>query len=209
VSFAERNKRWLLPTLAVAVAGVVWSNLPLRPAPEPEPPVPSADGAVLAGGAAPAAAAAPPGAGANGSAGEAGLKALEATPPEANATGPLLLAGRRALAGALRQEFAVLHPEQWRNLYQPPLPRTAQPPKPAAGPPPPLDFIIQTDTRREAWMNGHGFQQGAALGDGYVLKRITADGVVLAGPAGDVAVPLRARAQAPEAGSAQRRGGRP
>jgi hypothetical protein len=206
VSFAERNKRWLLPTLAVAVAGVVWSNLPDQPAPALERQLPEAGEAVLADPAEPEAFAAKP---APGAAVEAELKALEAPPPAANATGPLLQAGRRALGGALRQDQAVLHPAQWQDLYQPPLPRTRQPAPPAAGPPPPLDFIIQTDTRKEAWMNGHGFQQGAAVGDGYVLKRISADGVVLAGPSGDVAVSLRSRAPAPEAGPAARRGGRP
>jgi hypothetical protein len=204
VSFAERNKRWLLPTLAVAVAGVVWSNLPDPPAPAREPQAPAAAEGAPADDTEPEAFAAKP---ASGAGAEAELKALEAPPAEANETAPLLLEGRRALSGALRQQQAVLHPEQWRDLYQPPLPRNAQSPKVAAGPPPPLDFIIQTDTRREAWMNGHGFQQGAALGDGYVVKRITADGIVLAGPAGDVAVPLRA--QAPGAGPAPRRGGRP
>jgi hypothetical protein len=180
VSFIDRNKRWLLPVLGLAVVGVIWLNLPgaserVEPAavnPAPEAVLPTQTPA-------PAEAV------------TSDLKALEAPPPLANDPQPLLLAGRRALTGDLRRAPVppALHPDLWRGLGQDPPPvvvAVARMAAPVAGPPPTLDFVIETATRREAWVKGRPYRQGATTDGGYTFKRIGTEGVVVAGPAGDV-----------------------
>ncbi|MDR3672449.1 MAG: hypothetical protein P4L36_16490, partial [Holophaga sp.] len=81
MSFVEQNKRWLVPVLGAAVAGVVWMNLPGRPAP-PRPKAEPEDRAVPAGRDAPDAGFA------------ADRQALEAPPPSANVATALLQTGR-------------------------------------------------------------------------------------------------------------------
>jgi hypothetical protein len=47
-------------------------------------------------------------------------------------------------------------------------------------------------------MGGVGYRQGAVVRDGYVLTRISADGVVLSGPSGPLAILLKSSALPPE-----------
>jgi len=173
VSFAERNKRWLLPCLGLLFAGVLWMNLPALAPEAVKAPVVNLDSTK-----APIV--------------ERPDQAPEAPSPEDNDTLPLLLAGRLPLNEATRRppRAPELHPDQWVRLCQAPRALGAGVAKVWA-PPPVLDFLLETPSRREAWMNGKPYRQGDTLEGGYVLKRIGPGGVVLSGPAGDLAVPLR------------------
>lgn len=185
MSFAERNKRWLLPFLGVTLAGVAWMSLMGRPAPVP-PSVPAMP---------PAAPPEDPKA-AEDPALEYGadLVALQAPPPAANDPRPLLQAGRMPLAEADRAPAnpAVLHPEHWKAFYDPPPPKPPPRQVQAAGPLPRPDFILESEGRREAWIGGRLQEAGADLGGGYTLKEVARAAIVVSGPAGDVDVPLRA-----------------
>jgi hypothetical protein len=179
---AEQNKRWLLPVLGVALAGVVWMNLPDRSAPaRPEPREPAAPAGQE-----------PPETAAGGFG--ADLRALAAPPPSANRPDALLQAGRQPLGPGLRRPPLPprLHPGQWPELDEP---APAAPAAPvAAGPLPTVEFTIATGTRREAWVKGRGYSPGAVLEGGYTLRRITdTGGVVLSGPRGEVELPLPAK----------------
>ena len=203
MSFTERNKFWLLPLLGLVLAWVAWLNLPGA---EPAKSGPRHGGAP-GGPAGPAGREEPSFAGLDAedevrspdpggeseAPGEGGPKALEPPPPEANETASLLLEGRRALGSGLREPApAALHPDQWRGLYRPGALQAAVP-GPAPRTPfqaPVLDFLIETPTRREAWINGTGYRTGEVLGDGHTLKRIKAASVVLAAPGGEVEVAL-------------------
>jgi hypothetical protein len=201
MSFAEKNKRWLLPVIGVGVAGVIWMNLSDRPAPPAGAPAsaplaapretdtdPAPVRAVRPLGVAPAEP-------------DPELKALEAPPAAVYDPAPLILAGRKALTPDQRGPARPprLHSGQWAALC--PLPGV-QPGSPAAQVKPqalpPLDFIFASGSGREAWMGGVGYRPGAVVRDGYVLSRITRTGVVLSGPSGPVAIPLKASAAPPE-----------
>ena len=176
MSFAERNKRWLLPLLGLASAGVLWMNLSGTEAPAKDR-APSVEAPESAAGTDPP----PPPT-------QAGGHDLAAPPPQANDTAPFLLAGHLALSAALRgsPEPPGLHPDQWKNLPNPP---PAPPPQvgislPALKTPPPLEFIIETGSGRQAWLGGRGYRQGDTLEGGFVLKRVTPGGIVLSSPAG-------------------------
>jgi hypothetical protein len=170
----------------VGVAGVFWLNLPASSAPASLEPAP----AVLAPEPfepPPAPQPIPP---------EGAFKYLETPPPEGNEPAGFLLEGRRVLAAELRGPARppALHPDQWQRLPAVPGPpptglRVAVAPPQA---PPPLDFLIETSAGREAWIKGVGYRPGATLEGGYRLNRITATGVVLGGPSGEVERPLRA-----------------
>lgn len=190
MSFAERHKRWLLPTLGAALAGVVWLNLPARDpdlAREAQPP---ASAPVTS-----APVSRPAGPGADGDEQEDPVpgKVPDLAPPAGvdNDNLPLLLAGRQpitALRAAPRPP--VLHPERWKDLCQPP----AAPAQPSsARPPRALDFILVAGPRREAWLDGRAYREGDTLEGGYVLRRITPMGVLLSGPAGEATLPLNYR----------------
>lgn len=201
MSFAERHKRWLLPLLGLALAGVVWLNLragaaDALPASEAAPPAgepeerqetPSPE----------------PG---RPDPGEADLRALEAPSAEDNDVLPLLLAGRQPLTGDLRAgtRRPELHPGLWAGLAQPP----AQPaPAPEAAPAPAalpraIDFLLESGDRQEAWVGGRGYRPGDVLPGGYVLRRLTPGGAVLAGPGGERLLPLNSNPSAPAPGPA-------
>jgi len=196
MSFAERHKRWLLPLLGAGVAAVVWMNFtpkavalqprpgpleapPIRQAPAPPPdPIGTLD----------------PGPSAEGN---ADLQALGPPPPASVDPGPLLLAGRQAVPEAYRRPTPPprLHPDQWQNLLAFPgaVPAPEVAARVLADPPPAPDFIFMMGSRREAWMEGRGYREGAKLRGGYLLQRIAADGIVVSGPAGSVTLPLKSR----------------
>lgn len=185
MSFLERNRRWLLPTLGAAAAGVLWAWSPWRPPERPAPEPARTDPPRI-----------PPV--------ESDLTALATLPAWANDTAPLLLAGRHALTEELRNPPPPPVPR--------PLPRPAPTlPKAramAAGavPPPPLDFILETAAGREAWVKGRGYRPGEVLEGGYILRHINPASMVVSGPLGDAERPLKA---APGRKAARRNGERP
>ena len=187
MAFADRNKRWLLPAVGVILAGVVWLNLPARSVLATLPPSSAHQVPVLVEG--------PPGVPAAdpGRPDRAGLRALASPPPRDNDVLPLLQAGRQALAPELLRDPAapVLHRDLWPGLFRPVLPRPSGPGAPPV-PPPVLDFLFENGLRQEAWVDGKAYRQGERLPGGFLLKRITATGVVLAGPLGDVVLALAA-----------------
>jgi hypothetical protein len=192
MSFVEKNKRWLLPVIGAGVAGVVWMNLPDRSAQTPLPaPLPGVENAP----AAPVLEERYPAGAGRGT--DPQLKALDAPPPAVYEPAPLLLAGRQALAAELRSPARppLLHPDQWRALCALPEPVSATS---DAQPLPPLNFIISSRAGNEAWMGGIGYRRGAVVRDGFVLSSINADGVLLSGPSGMVAIPLKSSAPPPE-----------
>ena len=201
MSFVETNKRWLVPVLGVALAGVAWMNRPgAAPAARGPMEAPGADLALPDETSRPA----PP-------EGKPDLSALEALPGTIVDPAPLLLEGRRTLTAELRNPVPPpsLHPDQWARLYQAPLEIPMAQARPqATAPPPTLDFVSETATKREAWMNGRGFRQGDDLGGGYLLKRFTGNGVVLAGPGGELELPLKSAPGHPRSGRGKD-GGRP
>jgi len=199
MSFVERNKRWLLPAIGVGVAGVVWMNLPNRSAPAPGTPAsaPAPEPRASAMAVEPPERPDRPGEAVDS---DPVIQALEAPPAAAYDPAPLILAGRKALSPDLRSPARPphLHPEQWQGLSALANPKPAIPDgQPAAQPLPPLDFLISSRGVREAWMGGAGYRPGSVVRDGYTLKRITATGVVLSGPSGDLEVPLKASAMPP------------
>lgn len=212
MAFVEQNKRWLLPLLGLAVAGVLWLNLtgqpkPAVPATTPgaPPPQPSGtDGVAEEQGVAQAGPGPVP-------ANE--LKALEAPAPVANDSAPLLVAGRLAVAPELRQppRPPLLHPDQWRTLPQSVIPRPAAP-APARATvalalPPRPEFLFENAAGRMAWLKGRGYQPGDLLEGGYTLRRISATGIIVSGPDGDHELLLNsARATPPAAPGRPRRG---
>jgi len=187
VPFIERNKRWLLPLLGAGVAGVLWLNLAAGSDPATPAPVAGAAPEPEQAEARPAPGEAPP---------ASDFKYLETPPPEGNEPAPFLQEGRRVLGADLRGPARppALHPDQWSKLPAVPAPEPTGPRVAAAAPQPPpaVDFLIESGARREAWIKGVGYAAGATLEGGYRLKRITATGVVLAGPGGEVERPLRA-----------------
>lgn len=222
MAFVEQNKRWLLPLLGLAVAGVLWLNLtgqpwqaapattpgappPPQPAgsdgvaePEAQPPAPDAQGMAQAG---------------PGPVPGNELKALEAPAPVANDPAPLLVAGRLAVTAELRQppRPPLLHPDQWRTLPQPAMGRPAAPAPArttvALALPPRPEFLFENAAGRMAWLKGRGYQPGDALEGGYTLRRISATGIVVSGPDGDHELLLNsARATAPAAPGQPRKG---
>lgn len=141
MSFAETHKQWLLPTLGVACAGVLWLNwpasgsVPAAPALAAEPvdneePQEEPEAAL------------PPG---------TDLRALEAPPPEANATAQLLAAGRHALGEGFQSppHPPVLHPALWPTFPSARSPKALTP----AAPPSP-DFVIDRGEGPVAWSQG-------------------------------------------------------
>ncbi|BDU72207.1 hypothetical protein [Mesoterricola silvestris] len=173
MSFVERNRRWLLPALALPLAGVAWMNLPgtARPA---------------TGGASPAplAAQAPP--------------APASAYAEDNEVLPLLLAGRQSLSppDLVAPRAPRTHPVRWTGLNEARGPAPAPRPQ-AAAPVPRLDFLLETPTRLEAWMGGRACREGDALEGGFVLKKITGTGVLVTGPHGEVRIPLMKQGSPP------------
>jgi len=187
VSFAERNQRWLLPSLAVALAGVVWMNLPARS---------EGSGPAPASAAAPAAEA-PPGAA------QSGPVPVTAEDPAHldNDVLPLLLAGRQPLTPQQRAGTAapVLHPERWAGLGGAPAPVPGPVSAPRPGPlqpPGELEFLLLSGPRREAWVGGRAYRVGDTLEGGYRLQRINETGVVLSGPSGELRLPIGSGAAA-------------
>jgi hypothetical protein len=192
MSFAEQNKRWLLPVLGLALAGVVWINLSART------PASSGDAAGPAGNPPDEA---PPD---RPPATEAGdLRALQAPSVEDNDTVPLLLAGRQPLDEALRTgpRRPALHPEAWAGLAEAPAP-PAPPPAPGASPAPAtsprsLDFTLESGNRQEVWVGGRAYRPGDSLPGGYRLRGLAPGGAMVAGPGGDRLLPLNPPPAAP------------
>jgi hypothetical protein len=199
----DPRKRWLLPALVAALAGAAWLNLAIRSGTSTRRATASAPGP---GGR--VATASAPMAGEPAAAPETDglddLQALAAPPPSANDPAPLLRLGRRPLALAPDPKPVIaLHPEGWGRLYRPPGPPAPAPPG-VSGPLPVVDFLFRAGARQEAWVAGRGYAPGADLGGGYVLKRITPTGVVLASPRGEVTLPLASGARPDPTGTAGR-----
>lgn len=188
MTFVERNKRWLLPILAVAAAGVVWLNFPAQSV---EASTDASEKIPVLTTEAPAPAAPQPA-----PALDQDFKYLETPPPGANDPAPLMEEGRWILDDGRRSPARPpeLHPRLWSRL--PGLPAPPRSPGPARAPaaklPGALEFVIETGSGREVWIDGVGYRAGATLAGGYRIKRITGTGVVLTGPSGDVERPLRA-----------------
>jgi hypothetical protein len=213
VSFAERHKRWLLPLLGIALAGVVWLNLPARtPAAAPGPKVPAPASPESASGSAGAPSPDQTEAREPGPSGPAPEPpALGTASLEDNDTLPLLLAGRQPVIGTLRNgpRPPVLHPDQWAGLAQGPQPAAASASASAVDRPAPtpataprtLDFTLESATRQEVWVGGRGYRPGDTLPGGYRLRRLTPDGALLAGPDGERRMSLGAAPGPPPSAS--------
>jgi hypothetical protein len=206
VAFIEQNKRWLLPLLGVAAAGALWLNLG-GPSGEDAPRAPAAGSAGRAQEDQAQAATDDLGLGPGGQSPTPvdPLKALEAPAPGANDPAPLLAAGHQAVPVELRSppRSPELHPWKWAALHDPPVRR----PAPAAPPaalvlPPPPEFLFENAEGRAAWLKGQGYRPGAVLEGGYTLKRISATGMVVAGPDGEVELPLNSARPAQPPGAA-------
>lgn len=196
MSFIEANRRWLLPLLAGLVLLVPGRQIlrafraPARqaapaqaaPATAPTPASPTARDRPMR-------------------AGQTDGKPDLGMPPKAlNEVAGLLLAARQPLNREQRTLPAppALHPRCWRRLpdlarHQPAL---ASPAGTAPAPPEP-DFLIDVGNGGEAWVEGKGYRPGEALGNGYVLRRITSRGIVVSGPDGTVACPLKPAGDSP------------
>lgn len=144
MSFAETHKQWLLPTLGVACAGVLWLNWPASGS-APAAPAMAAEPVDSEEPQEEPEAALPPG---------TDLRALEAPPPEANATAPLLAAGRHAMGEGFQNPPSppLLHPARWSPGPAFPSPRPPRDPAPAAPPSP--DFVIDRGEGPVAWSQG-------------------------------------------------------
>jgi hypothetical protein len=191
LSLADRHRRWLLPSLGVAGAGVLWLNLRSAgpdgsPGPAPPKPAGTARAEVAPG--------PPPTAGTE-------AKVAELPPPGLREPAPFLLAGRQALAEHQYRPpgSPPLHPDRWRALAHPQgwLPGADLGASLPHEPPPPPDFLIDRGAGWEAWIQGFGYRSGAVLPGGYVLKRVGATGIVVSGPAGSLVIPLDAPAARP------------
>lgn len=195
MSFAERNKTWLLPVLAVGVVAVFWFNLhdsgPTPPpiaAAAPESTVSSPQGAPTPGEApaAPAPVAAAP-------------SPLPPLGPEAWADLRPLNSASVVLKPSLDLAAEATHPLSHAQLFPPSFPSTASQslaspamlvlPKSgnsaSAAEPPPLEFISRTPDGLRAWYDGVGFKAGQTiLGTAYRVVEIHPPAVVIEGPDG-------------------------
>lgn len=208
MSFVEKHKAWLLPVLALGVAGVVYMNvktLSKPPAPASRPSEAPNQGPAPAPAPAPAAAptAVPPRPA--GPEGElwADLRTLEAPWPALNQSEEVMRRSERPLEADASSAQPVFHPDRWARLPKPkvlvppPVIQGPAAPAPRLVPPPPVAFVGNTPSGPVAWIEGKPWQEGAVLPGGYRLKRILLDRVVLEGPAG---LEERALVQPPKEG---------
>lgn len=196
MSFAERNKIWLLPLLAAGVAAVLWYDL--RDTGTPATAVPSAppQAAVPDASAPPSSSAAQPTA-----APDAGAAVMPPLGPDAWAdlrpmnTVPAFL---NQLSGLTTQATRALP----RDLLDPPPPGAmgnqalatpdllSIPSVGGSGPasePPTLEFISRTPEGLHAWYGGVAFKAGQTiLGTTYRIREIRPPKVVLEGPSGRI-----------------------
>lgn len=188
MSFIEANRRWLLPLLAglvLLVPGRQLLRARLAPARQAGP----SQAAPTTAPASPAFRDRPM------PVGQTGGKPPLGMPAKAlNEVASLLLAARQPLNREQRSLPAPpsLHPQRWRRLpdlvrHQPALASAAG----TAAVPPEPDFLIDVGNGGEAWVAGKGYRLGEVLGNGYVLRRITSRGIVVSGPGGTVACPLK------------------
>lgn len=182
MSFAERHKAWLLPLLALGVAGVVYMNIQmLGPKTPPSPP----PGAPAAAAVAPSASAPLPEEG-QGKELWGDLKALEAPSPRLLDTVELMRLGESPQDWTSPSRGAVLHPDRWPRLS---LPRPAAK-SPLAGaaasadappePPPALPqviFVGRTPSGPVVWIEQRPYREGDRLPSGYRVARIALDRV--------------------------------
>jgi hypothetical protein len=199
VSFAERNKAWLLPVLAVGVAAVLWFDLRSAPA-APVQEAPSTAGETV-----PAAAPAPSMATAPATDGQppppSPAVALPALTPESWGDLRAMNTVPDFLNQSVELTAQATRPLSAEQLSPPA--RTAAGgqalPSPATlnldvdsgsgniAPPPLLDFISRTPEGVRAWYEGTGFRVGQTiLGTAYRIREIHPPRVVLEGPAGRV-----------------------
>jgi hypothetical protein len=193
MSFAERNKAWLLPLLGVVALGVVYLNIQTlqAPAAPAAPPGPSPALQTTAPPSAPAQAGPEPR-----SAGPADLwsdlRRLEGPSPALNQTQEIL--GHAAEPLDSHEPAPALRPQTqaWTRLTNPSLPappRDAQAPpavKAAPAPLPTLSFVATSSSGPQAWLDGRPYAVGQTTPGGYRVQRILADRVVLEGPTGTV-----------------------
>ncbi len=190
MSFAEKNKAWLLPLLGLGVAGVVFMNIKLFTGDKP---------AAAQESQAPQAAASP--------------AVPEAPPPVAESapdTSGDLWADLRAYAKtpenltedkALRDRSRVRVGQDLETPSPSPLPRPStnlegwiplrkaaekgtQDPSPLV-PAPEVEFLVHGPSGARAWFDGQGFRQGESLpGLHYSVEKIGSTSVELKGPKG-------------------------
>jgi len=157
---------WLLPLLAGAAVCALLARSPPRRAAKPDPGSASAS--------APAGAPEP--------------QALEVPPAELNEAEALLQASLQPLGGHLLEPRLPELGSGWQDRFPPPSPETPPGAPPAL--PPAADFLIDRGGGAEAWFGGRGYRAGETLEGGRVLKDVTTSGIVVAGPAGDLELPL-------------------
>lgn len=190
MSFAERNKVWLLPALGAGILAVVWMNYQsFKSAPAPvEPRAEAAATAQILAATTPPPTVPPsaPNAAADGL--WADLRGLETPPPELNRAEVFLQQGGQALPQNARANapVAALHPQQWSLLPEPYFPRQAAVTAVTPGRSLQVDFIIDTARGREAWFEGRAYHVGQSPDGSHQIKAIHERSVLLNGPSGEL-----------------------
>lgn len=201
MSFAEKNKAWLLPLLGLGILGVVYMNIKLftgdKPNPTPEVFVSQAPASSSSTSpsspAAPAVSQAPP-------------PRMEAVPDSSGdlwadlrsyAKAPDNLNESKALRDRARvrigKDFETPSPlpltRPSNNLESGMLQRKAVEEEAQApsllAPAPEVEFLVHSPSGAHAWFDGQSFRQGEALpGRNYSIEKIGTTFVVLKGPQG-------------------------
>ena len=186
MSFVERNKAWILPLLAVGVAGVVYLNVRTLSGPTAAPAAPAGAAPALVAAAAPALPVTPDSAASDTTLWE-DLKPLAVVPPGLSQTDVL-----QAQATAVLGETILRPPPStFPSFPVPPDPAGSRSmnrepgPEALPGPAPDPDFLIEVPEGRRVWFSGEGYREHQRLdGSSFLIKRIGRERVVLEGPGG-------------------------
>lgn len=185
MSFVERNKAWILPLLAVGVAGVVYLNVGTLSGPAPAPAVP-AGAAPTPVAAAPALPVTPDPATSDATLWD-DLKPFAVVPPGLVQTEAL----QAQATAVLGEKILRPPPSTFPSFPVPSDPAGSRPmdrePGPVAlpGPAPDPEFLIEVPEGRRAWFSGEGYREHQRLdGSSFLIKRIGRERVVLEGPGG-------------------------
>lgn len=201
MSFAERNKTWLLPVLAIGVAAVLWFDLrggPEAPAPATAPAAGEAMPVAIPGGPSSTA----PGSTGDGQPPPAGpaaalpsltpeswsdLRSMNTVPDFLNQSGDLTAQATRPLSAEQLSPPARAASGGLALSTPSTLSLDVDSGSGNVAPPPPLDFISRTPEGVRAWYDGAGFRVGQTIpGTAYRVREIHPPRVVLEGPAGRV-----------------------